>query len=461
MKPQAFGSGFRFASIGLLALLCCTTGLIGYAGIGGGFRQNAVGGVMISAEGLVRAATPADRQALLNRLRAEVENPAGELEEATDLRMVSLRKLQEAMRAAKQEGRELSDAMRYMAGLVRVEYVFVYPEQNDIVLAGPAEPWIIRDDATVVGARSGQPTLLLEDLVVAMRSVESARPTGGIRCSIEPTAQGVQRLNALLRRVQLRPGQNPKQLEPAMREAYGPQVVRLEGVAKDSRFARVLVAADFEMKRLAMALTASPINDLPSYMEMARNQRQSAATNPRWWMTTNYEALQRTEDRLAWHLRGQGVKTMTETDQKAADGTLQATDRKNKTAQAWADKMTEKFSELSREQAVFGELRNLIDLSVIATLIQQERLDQRAGCDLAVLMGTEDLLQLSRFQAPTAIEPQCSFIRGKQGWVVSASGGVAVNSFQVVENQQTDAQLGIPREQHAAAAEQTRWWWNS
>lgn len=461
MKPQADRSGFRFLSTAtlLLAFALFSGAALSYAGIGG-VRQNAVGGVMIDAQGLVRAASVVDRDDLLNQLRADVQAPAGQLGEAAKLRMISLSKLQQAIRDTKQNGGRLPDEMRYLAGLQRIEYVLVYPEQQDIVLAGPAEPWVVREDASVVGAHSGQPTLLLEDLMIAMQSVEMARQAG-ISCSIEPTAEGRQRLNALLRRAQRNRLQDPRALEPAMREAFGPQTVKLTGIPTDSRYARVLVAADFEMKRIAMELAEAPIEGLPSYMTMAKNQRQSASTNPRWWMTTNYNALERTADRLAWRISGQGVKTLTESDRLLADGNVEQAGRTNKTAQKWAELMTEKYPELARNQAIFGDLRNIMDLSVIATLITQERLDQQSGCDLTVLMGTDGLVQTSSFQAPRAIEPQCSFVRGNQGWVVSTSGGVSVNAFEVVSVQKVVSELSDTHQAATAAAETTTWWWNS
>lgn len=461
MKPQADRSGFRFLSTAtlLLSFALFSGAALSYAGIGG-VRQNAVGGVMIDAQGLVRAASVVDRDDLLNQLRAEVKAPDGQLGEAAKLRMISLSKLQQAIRDTKQNGGRLPDEMRYLAGLQRIEYVLVYPEQQDIVLAGPAEPWVVRDDASVVGAHSGQPTLLLEDLMIAMQSVEMARQAG-ISCSIEPTAEGRQRLNALLRRAQRNRLQDPRALEPAMREAFGPQTVKLTGIPTDSRYARVLVAADFEMKRIAMELTEAPIEGLPSYMTMAKNQRQSASTNPRWWMTTNYNALERTADRLAWRISGQGVKTLTESDRLLADGNVEQAGRTNKTAQKWAELMTEKYPELARTQAIFGDLRNIMDLSVIATLITQERLEQHSGCDLTVLMGTDALVQTSSFQAPRAIEPQCSFVRGNQGWVVSTSGGVSVNAFEVVSVQKVVNELSDTHQAATAAAETSTWWWNS
>ena len=39
----------------------------------------------------------------------------------------------------RQNNRPLPDEVKYLAGLQRIRYVFVYPEQQDIVLAGFGE----------------------------------------------------------------------------------------------------------------------------------------------------------------------------------------------------------------------------------------------------------------------------------------------------------------------------------
>ena len=56
----------------------------------------------------------------------------------------------------------------------------------------------------------------------------------------------------------------------------------VNGVPADSHFARVLVAADYRMKRLAMNFDPSPVNGLPSYLHMikpgaARHAEHAAA----------------------------------------------------------------------------------------------------------------------------------------------------------------------------------------
>jgi len=300
----------------------------------------------------------------------------------------------------------------------------------------------------------------LFDLVVALRSVETARQEG-ISCSIEPTAEGRLRLQKLMRRITLRPGQNPAVYEASMREAFGPQTIQLTGVPTDSRFARTMVAADYEMKRVAMGLAPSQVNGLNSYLEMSKNSAHASNQNPRWWMACDYDTLAKSEDGLAWKLSGQGVKTMTEIDAISGDGTASQTGRKDKLAQAFADTMTEKYSELSRRMPIFSDLQNIMDMTIVATLIVQEGLAQKANLDLTLFAVKSDDLPMTSYNTPKAVDPQCSFIRGRGGkWVVTASGGVDINGFEVVEKQRTDANLSKVCST-ALAATGENWWWDN
>jgi hypothetical protein len=440
-----------FASLCILGLAVSV-----HAGLLGGGNQRAVGGVIIDGSGIVRDANIEEKRELAEMLRAQMDAIVGDLQQPADIRMISLSGLQNAITAA--AGQSLPAEIAYMAGLQRVEYVLVDPENNDIVIGGPAEPWTIREDGSVVGTVSGQPTMRLADLAVAMRGLQQAS-TEGISCSIEPTPEGRRKLQQLLRGVKLRPGQNPAAMEESMKQAFGPQMIHLTGIPTDSRYARTMVAADFEMKRVAMGLTRSGIEGLPSYMEMSRNASHGAGQNPRWWMACDYEEMTRSEDGLAWKMTGNRIKTLTEQDLIDQNGTAQRTGKKDKLAQAWADKMNANLDELSARMPIFGELKNVMDMTVLATLIRQEGLAQKAGLDLSVLKGDDSPVKLASYQVPRSVAPQCSFIRGRKGWVVTASGGVDINAFEVVKKQRVDDSLN---EQISAklAAKSDSWWWN-
>ncbi len=463
LAPVAQPAGFapiiaRFAA-GASAIVLCLAATVH----GGGFNQGtgrAVGGVMIDASGVVRTATVDEKLDLANVMRGVVDAPEGELAQAAPLRMISLKKLQSAIVESRKDGKPLPESISFLAGLQRVEYVFVDKDNNDIVIAGPAQPWKLLDDGSVVGTETGEAVLRLEDLVVALQSVERAREEG-ISCSIEPTAEGRLRLAKLMRSIKLRPGQNPAVYESSMKEAFGMQTISVTGVPQDSRYARTLIAADYEMKRIAMALTKSPVAKIPSYLQMAKNSRQSGTENPRWWMACNYDAMTRSEDKLAWKLTGQGVKTMTEQDAIEKDGSAKGSGRVDKTAQAWADKMTDNYHELSQNVPVFADLRNAMDLSVVATLIVQEELATRAGLDLSVLTEPNDDIELVRYAMPKAVSPECSFVQGRGRWIVTASGGVDINAFVVVQNQKTDDDAMKKIKATALAVNDSKqWWWN-
>ncbi|MFK8113326.1 MAG: DUF1598 domain-containing protein [Rubripirellula sp.] len=454
LDPKRFTRLITFFSLGVIALAATLE-----AGLSGFGSSRAIGGVMIDGSGVVRSATIDEQQELANLVRQGLDPLHGELGEAAELRMISLKGLQGAILKSSQSGAMIPDEVEYLAGLQRVEYVFVNAEKNDIIIAGPAEPWKMRDDGSVVGKITGGATMRLADLMVAIQSVESARREG-ITCSIEPTPEGRRSLQQLLKRVKLRPGQNPAMLEASMKEAYGPQMILLTGVQGDSRYARTLVAADYEMKRVAMGLRDSPLENLPSYLAMSRNSRHGSRSNPRWWMACDYDSLTKSEDGLSWKLTGQGVKTMTEQDVIASDGSAKGAGTVDKVAQQWADAMTENFTDLAREMPIFADLQNLMDMTVVATLISQEGLANKAGIDLGVLSGEKEAVELASYSVPRAVDPQCSFIRGRSGWVVTASGGVDINAFEIVEKSTTEQGIAETRTAALAAATSDRWWWN-
>ncbi|MFN3192181.1 MAG: DUF1598 domain-containing protein [Aureliella sp.] len=434
----------------------CVTAMPAY-GQGFGFfgnRNGVVGGVSVDAQGMLQSASAVETSGQLKALRKDVGAPSDAMRAGTTLRMVSLGKLQAEIAAAQSEGRRLSEDVLYLAGLQRIEYVFVYPKQNDIVIAGPAEGWVVRDDATVVGETTGRPVIQLEDLLVAFRNTEATRQAP-MSVSIDPTPEGEVRLRRLLSTMGGR-GFNPAQAEPAMKKALGAQLVSFNSVPTDSRMASTLVAADYQMKRLAMGIDASPVKGMPSYLSMIKNSGASK-TQPRWWMACDYDAILHSEDMLAWKLTGLGIKAMTEEQFVDASGVRSQSGRSSKAAQAWADNFTSKFEELCKTNSAFGDLRNVMDLNIIATVITAHDLESVAGCNLSLIRG--EAVETPAYATPKTIAPHCSFVRGAAGWTVSASGGIEINPWKLVSTEsKMDKSIGSVRSSARQAS--AKWWWN-
>ncbi len=440
--------------------LAATLALVGvlYAAWGlqaGRFLTGAVGGVYVDADGVLRMAEVDQTEKVVEARQQALRRLPSSLNQASPLRKVSLRRLQEAIaaRRAKVQMPLVTEEMAYLAGLTRIQYVFVYPEENDIVLAGPAEPITVNEQGFVVGAETGAPILQLDHLLVALRAAaRSARQGEVIRCSIEPTQEGIQRLQRLLAS---RPQFSPAVVKRIERE-LGLQQIVIHGVSPTTDYARRMVAADYAMKRLAMGLDRSPVKGLPSYLQLLRKARsvRGESATPRWWMAPHYDALKQSPDGLAWKLEGPGVKVLTE---DTALGAKAGTGRKSPIAERWAELMTAHFEELSRRRPIFGQLRNLMDITVIGALIVRHGLDQKAGLDLSMLLDGKQL-GLDEFDVPRRVPTQAAVIKKGRSWIVSASGGVELNVWSLVEKAQADPKMTLLRAR--AEHQGDHWWWD-
>ncbi len=446
---------FRSAANLAVALFVLVLPVTAWAQVNWG-NQRSVGGIVVDADGAVRQPTAAERQEILAQLRAQPEQVPPELKLNTKFRKISLRALEAALADAASNGGNLPDGVLYLAGLQRVQFILVYPEQNDIVLAGPGEGWKFDQDGNAVGVTTGLPAVRLDDLLVALRTVEAAR-TQGISVSIDPTAEGRQKFEEFMAAQRTF---NAAVLPVAAR-ALGPQQVTLTGVPTDSHFARVLFAADYRMKRLAMNLEKAPIAGLPGYLDMLKSKGQLPGTAmPRWWMACNYEPLARSGDRLAWEIRGQGVKAMTEDEVVAADGTVQGTGQADPIAKKWADLLTEHYTALAAKDTTLAQLRNLMDLCVAAAVIQREDLVGLSGGGAFSLLASPDSkLAVGQLPAPRTVDPQCSFLKIGRNYVITASGGVQIESWEVASKSVVAPQM---KSVHAEGVPQAgkAWCWN-
>ncbi|NQU20566.1 MAG: DUF1598 domain-containing protein [Candidatus Nealsonbacteria bacterium] len=416
----------------------------------------AVGGISIDTNGLLEP-TAVDSGGRLRKQRMKVmQQIPDDLNGLTSIRKISLRRLDAAIQRCLDSGEDLPDNIRYLAGMQRIQYVFVVPEQNDVILAGPGEGWTVDKQGFVVGVTTGRPVLLLDDLLVALRSArQNSRQV--ISCSIDPTAEGLQRLREHV--AGLRTIGNPQQTAAGVERTLGKQQISISGVPATSHFARVLVAADYRMKRLAMNFEPSPVKGLPSYLAMIKpGPRGMSNMMPRWWLAPDFAPLLRDAEGTSWELQRASVKAMAEEDFLTASGDRKQGGKANPVAQRWADNMTAKYDELALADPIFGQLRNCIDLAVVATLIVKEDMLRKAGCRLSAMTDSSGA-EIVSFPAPQEVDSKASLLKKGRNWLISASGGVKVDPRLVVGRVEKTDSLDATRVR-ALAREHEEWWWN-
>lgn len=429
-----FGGGFRGGGLG--------GGPFG----GGGFGLNPVGGIAIDTAGVVRTVDEKALDESVRALRAAVaatKLPA----RGGENRTVSLAGIMAAVKKAVEDGVPIPVDVVLLGGLERITHVFVVPEDHDILLMGPADLPVVDAFGTPVGKRSGRPLLRLEDLVVALRSADQSR-AGGVFCSIDPTPHGIARLQEFLS-AQKTMGRNPATVFRGMEEALGPQTVTVGGVPGDSRFARVLVAADHMMKRIGMGHEPSGIKELPSYLTLVRPGGR-ASSMPRFWLEAEYEPLARDADELTWQIRERRMKCLSATGPAAGDGIRRGVGPPDESLDAWCMAMTEHYDRLTARHPVFAELINCVDLAVVAAVIRSRQLDARAGLDLSGLTA-DRLLALPKYEVAKTVPTAANGLKKGQTWVLSASGGVLLRPWQFATNARPDAGLDQARAATRAA----------
>lgn len=420
-------------------------------------------GIAVDAQGVLQMKTFADPGGQLTRRRiAEAKATLdADVVAFSKLRKISLNRLEEAIR---QRDGKPSDEMRNLAGLLRIRYVFCYPETKDIVIAGPAEGWVSDPSGRVVGMTSSRAVMQLQDLVVALRAFgPGGRGTRMIGCSIDPTQEGLAAMQRFLRNVGSRatPAQT-QYIVQGLRRSLGMQTVSVSGVSPKTHFAQVMVEADYRMKLIGIGIEKPPVR-LASFVDRASPSQVSRNALQRWFFTPEYKCVRVSQDRLAMELVGDGVKLVGENELVTATGQRKAASRGSRASQAFVSGFTAKYSELADRSPVYAELRNLIDLVVAAAFIQQEDFYGKVGWKMELLRD-EGAFPVETYNAPRQVATVCTAkwkgnrLMTPVGGGVSIQGAMALSPGNLLSDEKDEVSYLHKKTKPQPAKGQ--WWWD-
>ncbi|MEQ1829826.1 MAG: DUF1598 domain-containing protein, partial [Pirellula sp.] len=381
------------------------------------------------------------------------------------LRKVSLNRLEKTVANLIQQGLKLDDEILSLAGLGRIEYVFFMPESKDIVIAGPAEKWHRDVNNRMVGLNSGRATLRLDDLIVALRAfAPNEGATTSIGCSIDPTQEGLKRMNAYNAKFggQLPQGMDVRLLAKGMRESLGMQTISIKGVPTNTHFAQVLVEADYRMKLIGIGLQ-DPIVPMATWIERTSPGANANALQ-RWYFQADYSSVATNESGTAMHLQGRGVKLSGEKETVQNDGKRKRTGIVgDKASNGFTKEFTEKFDKLSEVIPVFNEMRNLFDLSVAAAFIQDRNLYEKSGWSLGIF-ADENKLPVNTGIGITQVESAINAVWKESRLITPIGGGVHIAARKLIDPSATsvDKEVDSQREKISAPADlaANQWWWD-
>ncbi|MEW4563595.1 DUF1598 domain-containing protein [Bremerella sp. JC770] len=425
-------------------------------------------GIFVDAQGVLKMRRASDPTGMLmkQRIRQAASALPPELNRPSKLRKVSLNRLEAAVAEAAAKGGGIPDVMKNLAGLNEIKYVFYYPETKDIVLAGTAEGYVRDLNGVNVGTYTGKATLQLDDLIVALRAFGPfSKGPNNVGVSIDPTQEGLKKLSQVIASIpqtSVRPG-DTRNIVTAMKNALGNQIVSVRGISPNTHFARVMVEADYRMKLIGIGLEQPPVN-IPSYVEKARPGSIASNAMQRWYFVPNYDCVKVSDDGLAMELQGEGVKLIGASEMVTLQGGRQQTNAVDRASFMFTTTFTKKYGELAEREAVYGQLRDLIDMLIAAAYIQEQDYYNQSGFDLGVF-GDEDAYPVETMSAPETVETAVNAIWKGNRLLTPIGGGVEINAKRALtpENVQQDeegelaeTQKGISLENLAAG----QWWWD-
>lgn len=424
-------------------------------------------GVSVDAQGVLTTPLFAEAGDPLFQQRAQLAKArlAENVFAPSKLRKVSLRKLAETIAEKEANGEKLDETILKLAGLVRVQYVFILPEQKDIILAGPAEGWMPDAAGRIVGITSGLPTILLEDLVVALRAYGPEQPNNlWVGCTINPTGQALANLNEFNRSVPSRVPQSARAdtadwMVNGMRDALGLADIVVFSISAKTHMARIMIEADYRMKLIAVGLEAPPIR-MPTFFSQLKSPPKNSYQ--RWWFTPNYKAVKLTEDRQSMEFISDGVQLLTDDYGANAKGQLVKTGRKpSGPAKRYASVFTKKYGEIAERSPIFQQLRNMIDLLIVGAYLQQENAFEQI--DLVDNVFQDNEVQLVRLLDEPLKTPCVANATWKGSRLIAVAGGgvsIQANKALLPENVQTAEKESQLRIELVANLDQESWWWD-
>jgi hypothetical protein len=252
-----------------------------------------------------------------------------------------------------------------LCGLTRVDGFVIDKKNRDIILFGKVFCPL--------------PPLYLEDFVIALRNAwwKYAHLRGNTYyysapgCSIDPDPKVIRKLQQAGRKI-LSTSEGVKGgLKQWNNICSRPQMVRVLGIPFDTHFAKVMVKADYYMKRFVDGSISTGIPGLTSLTDMTLAEARKDIVKGRnisiplicmnrlWFYPGKNEYL---KDKGVVLIKICQVKLLTEEEFLTKTGKISGRGHPNPLAQKFTDDFSAKYKEVAQQIPIYKELRTFLDL---------------------------------------------------------------------------------------------------
>lgn len=427
------------------------------------------GGIYLDADGVVRrckvnpllSASMAESAFGRNdRQTTNSKNSAIGWNTISQRRFVSVNRLLKAVQHYADRGQKWDQELSTLAGLHRIDYIVLDKEANDVYLAGPAGGAIESVNGTwVLGATQTSPILLQDVLAICNSFADQDSPT--VVCSLDPTAEGLARVHALLNKpdAAARLVRNQTRGAAELAETLGGHRVSISGLDPSSPTALALLEADIHMKRLGLGLetVSGSLNSYPEWAEKLGIQPSGQLL--RWWFTPDYPEISCNAEQTLFALPTRRVRLESERQNMDATGNRDVEAQGDEAADRFAKQFTEQYTAIEQKFPLYSRLSHIFDLAISCKLAV-EHSDWKPYTQVPTILAAE---------VPREVESTTAAGTWKKGgqahrWIV-VSGGVELDVKKLRISDKLNSQNGYLQASTVGNSRPVRdevnyWWWD-
>lgn len=328
-------------------------------------------------------------QAMTSRNQIEKVSYGSNVSGGQGIRAVSLKVLATQADRCMRSG-NCSEDVVFLGEIEKVAGYVIDEKNKDIILYGEAG--------------GGRPPLHLEDFVLALRNawLKYAELKGNTYfysdpgCSIDPNPLVIDELQRIPMVSGGRGGQRDDQafISKWQSVCSKQQMVRVLGLPFDTHFAKVMVDADYYMKRLVNGSVDLGIEGFRSLtdmnMDIARQdiERGRRTAMPmqlnRFWFYPGENSFE--EAQGIAEIKSSPVTLLTEAEFLTTRGEMKGSGKVDPLAANFTQSFTSKYDEIAKKKTIYAELEGLFRLVALAKLMKTKDVETEAGFSLQYFM---------------------------------------------------------------------------
>ena len=305
-------------------------------------------------------------------------------------RAISLKVLEKKLENCMGKG-DCPDEFLQLSGIKKVLGYVIDEKNSDIILYGKSD--------------GNSPPLHLEDFVIALRNewLLYARKEGNTYyysspgCTIDPAPRVLEELQQTSGHISN--NQDTAKVQEHLEQWHNvckqPQKVGVFGIPFDTHFSKVMVDADYYMKRLVDGSVSLDIHGFASLSDITLDIAKEDLTNGRsisiplqtmnrFWFYPGENSYR--EDKGIILIERSQVRLLTEEEFLTKEGKVAGSGSPNPLAKQFADEFTEKYAQIAKARPIYQELEGLFRFVSLAKTMKFKEALSEAGIGLEYLL---------------------------------------------------------------------------